>query len=65
MRIIPDYESYDYTVVEEMVSKIDQNGLKYPSEFDVEHKHNELETFFNQSDDDDPVQMFEPFVGCC
>ena len=64
MYIIPDYESYDFVPVESMTALADLNGLEYPSEFEVEHEHNELDSFFNRSDED-PVELFMPYIGCC
>ena len=58
------YDGYDFQTVEGFVPLLTQMGAVYKEDKDIKFKHTELNSFFDEGQED-PVDLWLPFCGCC
>lgn len=56
------YEGWGYETVDQMISLQEQNGMAYHGDIDIDHPHNEIDSFFEEVPED-PTELLTP--SCC
>ena len=58
------YDGYNYQTEEGFIPLLTQMGAVYKEDKDITFKHTELNSFFDEGQED-PVDLWLPFCGCC